>query len=190
MLGKTGALAHPPGAVHDPDCALVVIVLVAALLLYATTRPDSFRVERSISIQAPPEKVFALINDFHRFGAWSPWEHLDPKMQRSFSGPDRGKGAVYAWHGNEEVGAGRMEIMDAVPPSKVLIKLDFLQPFESHNTSEYTLRAQGDSTAVTWAMYGPSPYITKLMGIFSSMDSMLGKDFEKGLAQMKAQTEK
>ena len=169
---------------------LIIPAAAAVLLLYAATSPDTFRVERSASIKAPPEKIYALINDFHQFGAWSPWEQLDPQMKRSYSGAASGKGAVYAWQGNKEVGAGRMEIMDAVAPSKVLIKLDFLQPFEAHNTTEYTLRTQGDATTVTWAMHGPSPYIAKVMGIFASMDSMVGKDFEKGLAKLKAEAEK
>ena len=170
--------------------ALIAVALIAALMIFAATRPDTFRVERSVSIKAPPEKIYALMNDFHKFRAWSPWEQLDPQMQRSYSGAASGKGAVYAWQGNKEVGAGRMEIMDAVAPSKVLIKLDFMQPFEAHNTTEYALRPQGDSTTVSWAMYGPSPFIAKVMGIFASMDSMVGKDFEKGLAKLKAEAEK
>lgn len=170
--------------------ALIAVALIAALMIFAATLPDTFRVERSASIKAPPEKIYALMNDFHKFGAWSPWEQLDPQMQRSYSGAASGKGAVYAWQGNKEVGAGRMEIIDAVAPSKVLIKLDFMQPFEAHNTTEYTLRPQGDATTVSWAMFGPTPYIAKVMGIFASMDSMVGRDFEKGLARLKAEAEK
>ena len=169
---------------------IVIAVVIAAILVFAATRPDTFRVERSVSIKVPPEKIYALMNDFHQFGAWSPWEQLDQQMQRSYRGAISGKGAVYSWQGNMEVGAGRMEIMDAVAPSKVLIKLDFLQPFEAHNTTQYTLRAQGDATTVSWAMFGPTPYIAKVMGIFASMDSMVGKDFEKGLTKLKAEAEK
>jgi uncharacterized protein YndB with AHSA1/START domain len=170
--------------------ALVVVVLIAGVLVFATTRPDAFRVERSISIKAPPEKIFPYFDDFNRWAAWSPWEKLDPLMKRSFSGAPSGKGAVYAWEGNGKVGAGRMEIIDSAAPTKLAIKLDFLKPFEGHNTAEYTLVPAGDSTQVTWAMFGPAPYISKLMGIFVSMDSMIGKDFETGLANLKAAAEK
>jgi K+-transporting ATPase KdpF subunit len=170
--------------------AIVVVVLLAAVLIFAVTKPDTFRVQRATSIKAPPEKIFALINDFHSWGSWSPWEKLDPAMKRTFSGTAKGKGAVYEWEGNSEVGAGRMEITDLSPPSKVIIKLDFIKPFEGHNTAEFTLRAQGDTTNVAWAMHGPSPYIAKVMGIFFNMDRMIGNDFEAGLANLKALTEK
>lgn len=170
--------------------ALVIVGLIAAVLLYATTRPDSFSVQRSATIKAPPEKVFALVNDFHNWPAWSPWEKLDPAMQRTHSGAAAGKGAVYAWLGNGDVGEGRMEIVESEPSSKVGIKLDFIKPFESSNTTLFTLQPQGDSTQVTWLMQGPAPYITKLMTVFVSMDAMIGKDFEAGLANMKANAEK
>lgn len=165
------------------------LVAVALLLLFALTRPDAFRVERSITIKADPTKVFALLNDFHFFGKWSPWEALDPAMKVTHSGAASGPGAVYEWSGNDAVGAGRMEILKTEPNRQVNVKLDFLQPFEGHNTSEYTLSTNGDATTVTWAMFGPSPYISKLIGLFVSMDRMIGKDFEKGLAQLKAVAE-
>lgn len=170
--------------------ALVIVVLIAAVLLYAATRPDSFSVQRSATIKAPPEKVFVLINDFHNWPAWSPWEKLDPAMQRTHSGAAAGKGAAYAWLGNNDVGEGRMEIVESEPSSKIGIKLDFIKPFESSNTALFTLQPQGDSTQVTWLMQGPAPYITKLMTVFVSMDAMIGKDFEAGLANMKATAEK
>lgn len=170
--------------------ALVIVVLMAALLIFATTRPDTFSVQRSATIKAPPEKVFALINDFHSWPAWSPWEKLDPAMQRTHSGATAGKGAAYAWVGNSKVGEGRMEILESAPSSKISIKLDFIKPFEGHNIADFTLQPQGDTTQVTWVMHGPAPYITKLMGIFVSMDSMIGKDFEAGLSNMKAAAEK
>ena len=169
---------------------IVLVAVVAAILLFAATKPDSFRVERSTSIKAPPEKIFALINDFHKWGAWSPWEKLDPAMQRTFTGAPEGKGAAYAWEGSGKVGAGRMEIRESVPASKIVIKLDFIKPFEGHNTAEYTLAPKGDSTDVTWVMYGPTPFISKLVQVFFSMDSMIGKDFEAGLANLKALAEK
>ena len=170
--------------------AIVVAVLVGALLAFAATKPDSFRVQRTASIKAPPEKIFPLINDLHSWGAWSPWEKLDPAMKRTHSGAASGKGAVYEWAGNGEVGAGRMEIVAAAPPSAVRIKLDFLKPFEAQNFAEFTLEPNGDATNVTWAMYGPSNYVSKLMSVFFSMDSMIGKSFEAGLANLKAATEK
>jgi uncharacterized protein YndB with AHSA1/START domain len=169
---------------------LVVILLVAAVLIFAATRPDTFRVQRSASIKAPPEKIFPLISEFDRWGAWSPYEKRDPAMKRTRSGPASGKGAVYGWEGNSQVGAGRMEITDTAPPSRVVIQLDFLKPFEAHNTAEFTLEPKGDATNVTWAMYGPANYVSKLMGVFMNMDSMIGKDFEAGLANLKSIAEK
>ncbi|WP_035051665.1 SRPBCC family protein [Andreprevotia chitinilytica] len=169
---------------------IIVVVLIAALLVFAATRPDNFRVQRTASIKAPPEKVFALINDFHRWEAWSPWEKLDPSMKRTFSGAENGKGTAYAWESEGKAGAGRMEITESSAPSKIVIKLDFSKPLEGHNTAEFTLDAKGDTTNVTWAMYGPSPYIAKIMGIFFNMDSMIGKDFETGLGNLKAAAEK
>jgi hypothetical protein len=162
---------------------------MAAVLIFAATRPNTFRVQRATSIKAPPEKIFPLINDFQSWRAWSPWENLDPALTRSYSGPKSGKGAVYAWEGNKEVGHGRMEIAEA-SPSKIVVKLDFLKPFEAHNIAEYTLERQGDATNVTWAMHGPSPYFAKLMGVFCSMDSMVGQKFEEGLANLKRIAEK
>jgi len=170
--------------------ALGLAVAIVLLLAYAALQPYSFRVERSISVLAPPAKVYALLNDFHHFPRWSPWEKLDPKMTTEHSGPALGKGAVYTWSGNDDVGAGRMEILQTTPDTQVTVQLDFFKPFASRNTSEYTLTAQGDTTQVTWAMFGPSPYISKLMGVFVSMDKMIGKDFESGLRNLKALAEK
>jgi uncharacterized protein YndB with AHSA1/START domain len=168
----------------------IVVVLIVAVLVFAATKPDTFRVQRATSINAPPEKIFALINDLQSWGAWSPWEKMDPAMKRTYSGATSGKGAVYEWEGNHEVGKGRMEITDTSPPSKVVIKLDFIKPFEAHNIAEFTLEAKGDSTNVTWAMHGPNPYIAKVIHIFFSMDSMVGKQFETGLANLKTIAEK
>jgi uncharacterized protein YndB with AHSA1/START domain len=168
---------------------IVVVLAIVALLAYAATRPDSFRLERQTTIKAPPEKIFANLVDFNKWGAWSPWEKLDPQMKRTHSGAASGKGASYAWAG-DKVGAGRMEILDATPSSSVKIKLDFTKPFEAHNLVDFTLVPQGDSTQVTWAMYGPMAFINKLFGVFMSMDKMVGKDFEAGLADLKAVSEK
>jgi uncharacterized protein YndB with AHSA1/START domain len=170
--------------------ALAVVVLVVLVLAYAATRPDSFSVQRATTIKAPPEKIFAIIEDFDGWRAWSPWEKLDPAMKRTTSGPAKGKGAVYAWDGDSKVGAGRMEILESIPSSRVAIQLDFLRPFATRNSTVFTLEPAGDATKVTWTMSGPSNFVTKLMGIFVSMDSMIGKDFETGLANMKAFAEK
>jgi uncharacterized protein YndB with AHSA1/START domain len=169
---------------------IAIVVIVAAVLGLALTQPDSFTVQRSATIKAPPEKIIGYINDFHQWAAWSPWEKLDPNMKRTFEGPVSGQGAVYAWIGNDEVGQGRMEITENSPPSKVVIKLDFIKPFKSTNQAIFALQSQGDSTVVTWTMNGPSQFITKLMTVFVSMDKMIGKDFEQGLSQLKAVAEK
>lgn len=168
---------------------IAVAVLVVALLIYAATRPDTFRVERSLSIKAPAEKIFPLINDFREWEPWSPWEKIDPALKRSYSGAASGEGAVYEWSGNKNIGQGRMEIVESSPPSKIKLRIDFIKPFEAHNTIEFTLIPQGGSTLVTQAMYGPSPFISKVMGIFCSMDKMVGKKYEEGLANLKAISE-
>jgi uncharacterized protein YndB with AHSA1/START domain len=170
--------------------ALVIVVLIAGILLYATTRPDSFQVQRSAAIKAPPEKVFPLINDFKRWDTWSPWEKKDPAMKRTFSASTSGKGATYAWEGNREVGKGRMEITESVPSSAVGLKLEFQEPFESQSAVRFTLEPRGDITQITWTMNGPMPYISKVITIFCDMDAMIGKDFETGLGSMKAAAEK
>lgn len=169
----------------------VLVVIVAVLCLVASRKPNAFRVERSIVIKASAERVFALINDFRNFAVWSPWEKLDPNMSRSITGAATGKGAVYEWAGNMKAGAGRMEITESQPSSKILMRLDFLKPIKSSNTAEYLLTPQADSTTkVTWLMYGPSPFVSKVMQVFVSMDDMIGGDFESGLTQMKAAAEK
>lgn len=170
--------------------ALVVVAIVVAILLYAATRPDNFRIERAILIKAAPPKIFEFLEDFRRWGTWSPWEKLDPSMTRTHSGATSGVGAVYAWQGAGKVGAGRMEITQSSVPAKLVIKLDFLKPFEAHNTAEFTIEPRGDATQITWAMHGPSPYMAKLMGIFFSMDTIVGRDFEAGLANLKAAAER
>jgi len=169
---------------------IVAAVLLTAVMVFAATKADTFHVERTAWINAPPEKVFPLINDFHNWGSWSPWEKLDPVLKRTHSGAASGKGAVYAWEGNSDVGQGRMEITDEAPPSQVTIQLDFLKPFEAHNVARFTLEPKGEFTTVRWAMHGPNSYFAKVMQVFVSMDSMVGKDFETGLANMKAIAER
>jgi uncharacterized protein YndB with AHSA1/START domain len=170
--------------------ALVLVGLIALLLIFAATRPGEFRVERRIDIKAPPDKIYPLLADFHRWAEWSPWENLDPAMKRTFSGAPADKGAIYEWKGNSQVGQGRMEVTSTTAPTRVIVKLDFIEPFEGHNTADYTITPSSDTSTVTWAMYGPSPYISKLMGVFVSMDSMIGKDFENGLTKLKVAAEK
>jgi uncharacterized protein YndB with AHSA1/START domain len=170
--------------------ALVIAVLLAGVLIAAATRPDSFQLQRSTHIQAPPAKVFALIDDFHHWAAWSPWDKMDPAMKRSHTGPASGPGAHYAWQGNSKVGAGSMTIADSTPPHKLRVQLDFLTPFEAHNIAEFTLQPAAGGTDVTWAMSGPQPFVAKLMGLFFSMEKMVGPDFEAGLANLKAAAEK
>ena len=168
---------------------VLLLIIIAAILILAARRPSVFRVERSTRIKAPAEKIFPLINDFHAWGNWSPYEKLDPAMKRTFSGAALGKGAVYGWEGNGKAGAGRMEIADVAAPSKVTIKLDFTRPFRASNMVDFTIEPQGAATQVTWAMHGPAPFMTKLFGLFMDMDKMIGKDFERGLANLKAAAE-
>ena len=169
---------------------IAVVLAIAIILILAAAKPDRFRVQRATTVKAPPERIFPLINDFHQWATWSPYENKDPAMKRSYSGTASGKGAVYAWEGNKNVGSGRMEILDASAPAKIVIKLDFFTPFEGHNTAEFTMLPQGDVTNVTWLMYGPLPFMGKIMHVFVNMDRMVGKDFEIGLANLKRVTEK
>jgi len=169
---------------------LIVLVLgIAGVLAFAATKPDSFRVQRAATIKAPPEKISAVLSDFQAWKAWSPWEKMDPTMKRAHSGEPRGKGARYAWAGSGEVGEGSMTITDA-QPSRVALDLDFVKPFEGHNKVVFTLLPKGDATEVTWDMQGASPYVTKVIQVFCNMDGMIGKEFEKGLADLKTLTEK
>jgi uncharacterized protein YndB with AHSA1/START domain len=170
--------------------AVVLAIVIAVVLILAAAKPNTFSVQRGAAMKAPPEKIFSLINDFHQWGNWSPWENRDPAMTRSFSGAQSGGGAAYAWEGNKNVGSGRMEILDASAPSKITIKLDFLKPFEAHNTAEFTMLPQGDVTNVTWVMHGPAPFMSKMMQVFMNIDKLIGKDFEIGLANLKGLTER
>ena len=168
---------------------LILVLAIVAVLVLALTKPSTFRVERSTTINASPEKVASLINDFHRWNEWSPWAKLDPAMTTVYSGPASGAGSIYEWEGNSKVGKGRMEIL-SIEPEKTIIKLDFLKPFEGHNTATFVLEPQGTSTHVTWIMDGPmNLFPGKLMSVFTTMDKMIGGDFDKGLANMKVAAE-
>ncbi len=167
---------------------IIAVILgagLAAILVYAATRPDAFRVARSASIMAPPEKIFPLISDLHQWEPWSPFDKMDPGMKRSYSGAPSGTGAVYEWDGNSKVGAGRVTIADTAPPNKVTINLDMIRPFAAHNIVEFTLEPAGDATKVTWAMHGSNPFISRVMCMFFDMDKTVGGEFETGLSDLK-----
>lgn len=169
---------------------IFLLILVGAFLAYCSMKPNEFRVERTVTINAPAEKMFPMINDFHQWVQWSPYEKMDTTMKKTFSGAEKGKGAIYEWAGNKKVGEGRMEILDTTSPSSVKLSLDFYKPMQFHNKGEFILKPNGDSTDVTWAMFGPQPFMGKVMGTFINMDKLIGKDFEAGLANMKQIAEK
>ena len=162
---------------------------LALLLIVIALQPARFRIERSISMAAPPEAVFAQVNDFHAWSKWSPWEKLDPNLKRSYEGPSSGVGAKYAWVGNDDVGEGRMTIEKSSAPGEIQIKLEFLKPFQATNTTIFTFAKSAEGNKTTWAMEGDNSFMGKAMGLFMNMDQMVGKDFEKGLASMKTEAE-
>jgi carbon monoxide dehydrogenase subunit G len=167
---------------------LVLVAALGALLLYATTRPDSFRVVRSTTVQAPPAKLHALINDLHQFNTWNPYGKKDPEMRGEYRGPSAGPGAAFAFEGRKS-GKGSIEIVDSAP-AKVTMQLRMIEPMAGRNRVEFSLAPQGAHTQVTWAMDGASPYLTKLIGVFLDMDRMIGQDFEAGLADLKQRAER
>ena len=168
----------------------VLVVGIAVVLILAAMKPDTFQVQRSAAINAPPEKIFALINDFKAWTAWSPYETRDPGMKRSYGASTSGKGATYAWEGDGNVGAGNMEIIEASPSSKVTLNLNMVKPIQAHNVVDFTLVPQGESTMVTWTMRGSVPYFAKIIHVFLDMDRMVGGDFETGLKNLKAAAER
>lgn len=165
--------------------ALALIILGIVIQV----QPATYHVERSTAVAAPSERVFAMVNDFHNWSEWSPWEKLDPSMKKTYSGPPAGTGAGYAWQGNSQVGEGRMQITDSVPTRKVTVHLEFLKPFPSESITTFTTQSDASGSRVTWAMDGQSNFLTKAMNLFTSMDKMIGPDFERGLAQLKAKAE-
>lgn len=171
-----------------------ILIAVAAILLVfigvVALQPADFRIERSATFAAPPERVFEQVNDFHNWEAWSPWAKLDPNATNSFDGPSAGTGAKFHWAGNDEVGEGGMTITDSNPNDLIRIKLEFIKPFAATNTTEFTFKPEGDQTRITWAMFGRNNFISKAFCLFMNMDKMVGADFEKGLASMKAIVEK
>jgi hypothetical protein len=168
---------------------LFLILIALAAFVYAQNRPDDFRVERRTSINAAPDTIFPLLDDFRRWPEWSPWENKDPAMKRTYVGAPAGQGAAYAWRGNRNVGAGRMEIIETSPPLRLLIDLHFLKPFAARHKAEFHLEPAGAATRVTWVMHGRAHPIMKTMGLFTNMDRMIGRDFETGLANLKRASE-
>ncbi|MEW6452634.1 MAG: SRPBCC family protein [Pseudomonadota bacterium] len=164
---------------------VLLAAAIAVILILAALRPDTLVVQRSAAINAPAERIFPLINDYKNWASWSPYEKVDPAMKRTFSGAPSGKGSIYNWEGNKNIGSGRMEILESVPASRIFIQLDFMSPFEAHNTAEFTLRPENSGTNVTWTMRGPVPYKFKIMHVIFNMDKMVGNQFAEGLANMK-----
>lgn len=164
--------------------------LILLLVIVVALQPSAFRVSRSIRIAAPPAIVFSHVNDFHKWGAWSPWAKLDPNMIETHAGPNEGEGASYSWAGNGNVGEGRMTITECRPAEHLKLQLEFFKPFKGSNTAEFTFEPDGDGTKVTWSMYGEQQFCAKAMGLIINMDKMIGNNFEQGLAEMKLLSEK
>lgn len=167
----------------------VIAVIVFLFLIVVALQPSKFRVERKATIAAPPAVVFGQVNSFRKWNDWSPWAKMDPSAKNSFDGPEAGVGAKFAWEGNNKVGQGRMTILESSPSELIRIKLEFFKPFACTNTAEFTFQPQGNQTVITWAMTGEKNFMSKAFCMFMNMDKMVGGDFEKGLASMKAVAE-
>jgi hypothetical protein len=165
--------------------AAALALAVAVVVVLASQKPDTFRVQRSALINAPPENIFPHINDFRRWTSWSPWEHKDPNMKRTYGASSEGVGATYAWEGNGQVGAGNMQITDSTAPAKIGLVLNMIKPMQAHNAVAFTLEPKAAATEVTWTMTGRTPFIGKIMHVFMDMDRMVGGDFDTGLANLK-----
>ncbi|MFO0917416.1 MAG: SRPBCC family protein [Planctomycetaceae bacterium] len=180
---------NSPPAVKSPSMflrlAIIFVGVIAALAGYIAMQPSDFRVERSITMAAPPEQPFAQVNDFHHWDAWSPWIKLDPNAQTSFEGAESGTGAVFKWAGNADAGVGAMTITDSRPSELVRIRLDFEKPFKDTSTAEFRFEPAGEQTKVTWSMFGKHTFVSKAMCLMMNMDQMIGGKFEEGLASMK-----
>ncbi len=164
-------------------------IIAGIVLVFAATRPSTFRVQRSIEIDAPPATVFALINDFHHWRRWAPQDKEDMSMQRTYSGAANGRGAISDWQSRGSAGMGRMSITESVSSTKISVKTDFVKPFAAHNTNDFILEPAGNGTRVTWTMHGTNLYLMKVMGIFVNMDRVMGKHFEAGLRNLKTLAE-
>jgi uncharacterized protein YndB with AHSA1/START domain len=168
---------------------IAIAVIVVVFVVVVAIQLSEFRIARSATINAPPSAVFAQVNDFHNWEAWSPWAKLDPAAKATFGGPRAGKGAIFRWAGNEEVGEGSMTITESRPSDLIRIKLEFLKPFEATNTAEFTFKPEDNHTTVTWSMEGQNNFTAKAVCLFMNMDQMVGGQFEKGLASMKSVAE-
>ena len=168
---------------------LAVAVIIVIFLIIVATRPADYRVTRSTTIAAPPPVVFTQVNDFHKWEAWNPWGKIDPAMKLTYEGPSSGKGAVYSWIGNKDVGEGRMTITESRPSDLILINLEFFKPMAGVSSTEFTFKPEGNQTVVTWTMTGKNNFIAKAMCMFMNMDRMIGGQFEKGLAAVKTVAE-
>jgi len=168
--------------------AIAVLAILFAIVV--SLQPSDFRVSRSAKMTAPPSDVFAQVNDYHNWDAWSPWAKLDPNAKVTFEGPSSGKGAIFTWSGNDKVGVGRQEIVESQPNELVRIKIDFEKPFKGTSTAELTFKPEGDQTVVTWSMFGKNDFMGKAISLFMDCDKMVGGEFEKGLANLKAIVEK
>lgn len=166
----------------------ILVVLIALILLYASTRPDNFHVERDVTIDAAPEKIFPLIEDFHRWDAWTPYDK-DPAMKKTYSGSTSGKGAHYAWEGNKQVGIGEITIVESTPPHALKFDLHMIKPFEGRNKAAIFLQPVGQATRVIWQLDDKHPLMLKTMSLFINLDRMIGRDFEVGLARLKTAVE-
>jgi hypothetical protein len=169
---------------------LIALAALAVLFVgYVAMQPSEFRVVRSATVAAPTPDVFAQVNNFHNWQAWSPWAKLDPAAKATFGGPPAGPGAVFTWAGNDKIGEGRMTLTESHPTDLVKVKVEFVKPFEGTNTTEFTFKPQGDQTAVTWSMAGHNNFVAKALCLFMNMDRMIGRDMENGLAQLKSVAE-
>lgn len=168
---------------------LVVAGLIVLLVIVVALQPAAFRIVRTTQVQAPPAVVYAFVDDFHAWEAWSPWAKLDPNMKTTYAGPPKGQGAEYSWSGNDKVGSGRMQIVRADAPSELGVQLQFISPMEATNMAEFKFTQQGDGTQVTWAMTGENGFMGKAFAMIMDMDQLVGSDFEKGLAALKQQAE-
>lgn len=168
---------------------ITIAAIVALLVVIVALQPAGFRVSRATTIDAPPAQVFDQVNDFHRWEAWNPWGKIDPNMKQTYEGSPAGVGAIYRWVGNGNVGEGRMTIIESRPSDRIQIRLEFLKPFAGTNTAEFTFKPEGHQTTLTWSMAGNKNFMTKAIHLVVSMDKMIGSQFEKGLADIKAITE-
>ena len=168
---------------------LGVAVLLIAVVIFVAGRPSAYRITRTATIPAPAAEVFAQVNDFHKWEAWSPWAKLDPAMKTTYEGSSSGAGAIYSWTGNDQVGAGRMKIAESRTNELVRIDLEFIKPFASTSVTEFTFKPAGNQTELTWVMSGNNNFMARAFTLFVNMDKMIGADFEKGLAQLRTATE-